>query len=317
MFQPAQSGLFFDLFVSKSPAMERVYHLISRVARASYPVLITGETGTGKELVALAIHRQAGGQRPFVAVDCTALAPTLFESEMFGYVKGAFTGAIADRRGLIELAEKGTLFFDEIGNLPFELQPKLLRALQQKEIRPLGSNEIRNCASRVLAATNVPLEKGVAEGRFRADLFYRLNVMQIALPPLRARPEDIEPLVRHMVARFSLEIGVSPDISPDALLRFGKYHWPGNVRELQNVVHRAMAIEEGPTLEFLDFPPERQDLPFEGPVETLASMEKRAFLRALQITGNRQLAAKMLGVGKTTIYRKLKEYEREGRDNAE
>ncbi|HWH60776.1 MAG TPA: sigma-54 dependent transcriptional regulator [Terriglobales bacterium] len=314
MPQPVRPELFFGLFVGRSPLMQRVYRLIIRAASASYPVLITGETGTGKELVARAIHVQSRPQRPFVALDCSAVSPALFEAEMFGSLKGAYTGAIADRKGLMEMADSGTLFFDEIGNLPLELQPKILRALQQKEIRPVGCNYTRGFAARIIAATNVPLEQAVAEKRFRADLFYRLNVMQITLPPLRARREDIEPLVRHIMAQCSEELGPPREISPSALARLQQYDWPGNVRQLQNVVERAMAFEADPMLEFPDLPSEPCGLPASGPIQTLASMEYHALLRAVQLADdNKLLAAKMLGIGKTTLYRKLREYKQEAR----
>lgn len=310
MPQPVRPDLFFGLFVGRSPLMERVYRIIARVARASCPVLITGETGTGKELVARAIHLQSRPQCPFVTLDCSAVSPGLFEAEMFGSIKGAYTGAIADRKGLMEMADNGTLFLDEIGNLPLELQPKLLRALQQREIRPVGSNYARGFAARIIAATNLPLEQAVAKNHFRADLFYRLNVIQIAVPPLRARREDIEPLVRHTMAQCAAELGMSPEISPSALARLQQYDWPGNVRELQNVVERAMAVEVGPVLEFPDLPFESCRLPACGPVQTLASMEYDALHRAMHFAGNNKLlAAKMLGIGKTTLYRKLKEYK--------
>lgn len=292
--------------------MQRVYRQIARVGSADYPVVIIGETGTGKELVARAIHNHARSLQPFIAVDCAALVPTLFESEMFGSVKGAYTGAIANRIGLMERAGRGTMFLDEISNLPLGLQPKLLRALQAREMRPVGSNETRRFAARVIAASNIPLERAVRDQRFRKDLLYRLNVVQITLPPLRSRREDIELLVWHMVAQSSQESNTPREISPDALRRLEQYDWPGNIRQLENVVQKAMAIEDGPVLEFLDFPPAdvlSQSVPMGGPVEPLVSIERRALLRAVEIAGSKQLAAKMLGIGKTTIYRKLKEYE--------
>lgn len=311
MPQPVRPDLFFGLFVGSSSSMERVYRLIPRVASASYPVLITGETGTGKELVARAIHLQASPQRQFVAFDCSAVSPALFEAEMFGCVKGAYTGAIADRKGLMEMANDGTLFLDEIGNLPLELQPKILRALQQKEIRPVGSNQTRGFAARIVAATNIPLEEAVAGNRFRADLFYRLNVMRITLPPLRSRREDIEPLVRYVMAQCSEQLGSEREISSSALARLEEYDWPGNVRELQNVVEQAMAFESGPILEFPDFPFASYYQPADRPIQTLASMEYHALLRAVRLTGDKPLAAKMLGIGKTTLYRKLKQYKQQ------
>ena len=309
MPQPVRPELFFGLFVSRSPVMERIYRLIARIARTPYPVLITGETGTGKELVARAIHLHSRPRGPFVALDCSAVSPALFEAEMFGSIKGAYTGAIVDRKGLMEMADGGTLFLDEIGNLPLELQPKILRALQQREIRPVGCSHTRGFAARVIAATNVLLEQAVAESHFRADLFYRLNVMQITLPPLRARREDIEPLVRHTMAQCAEEIGTSREISPAALARLEQYDWPGNVRELQNVVARAMAFEVGSVLEFPDLLSGSCRLPACAPIQTLASMEYDALRRAMHFAGNNKiLAARMLGIGKTTLYRKLREY---------
>jgi two-component system response regulator HydG len=294
--------------------MKKIYRLISKVALQRHPVLIMGESGTGKELVARAIHTHGPWRdQPFVPVDCGALPPTLIESELFGHVKGAFTGAAQSRQGLLAAARSGTLFLDEIGELPIELQSRLLRALQEHEIRPLGGNERVRFEARIIAATNQDLEAGIKRGTFRKDLFFRVNVVSIKMPSLRDRKEDIPELVRHFLARFGNEKSVAK-ISDEALGRLMSYDWPGNVRELENCIQRAVSLGSGTFIQMQDLPSamlyhlarkssSRQDL------TTLQALEQQAIRRALQATGgDRVRAAKLLGIGKTTIYRKLKEY---------
>jgi two-component system response regulator HydG len=304
---------FADM-VGVSERMKKTYRLIAKVALQRHPVLIMGESGTGKELVARAIHTHGPWRdQPFVPVDCGALPPTLIESELFGHVKGAFTGAAQSRQGLLAAAGSGTIFLDEIGELPVELQSRLLRALQEHEIRPLGSNERIQFEARIIAATNQDLEAGVNRGAFRKDLYFRLNVVSIKMPSLRDRKEDIPALVRHFLARFGNEKSVTL-ISDQALGRLMSYDWPGNVRELENCIQRAVSLGSGTFIQMQDLPsamlyhlarksPSRQDL------STLQALEQQAIRQALQATGgDRVRAAKLLGIGKTTIYRKLKEY---------
>jgi len=296
--------------------MQRVYRLIEKVSQHTYPVLILGESGTGKELVARSIHfsglRRA---RPFVPVDCSALVPTLIEAELFGYVKGAFTGAQHSKQGLLEAAGDGTLFLDEIGDLPVDLQAKLLRALQEREIKPVGATERVAIRARVIAATNRDLEAAVRGGSFRQDLYFRLNVVQIKLPPLRERKSDIPVLANTFLEKFSDSKSSVRTISEDAMRRLMAYDWPGNVRELENAVERAVALGSGPILHVGDLPsnlqyaqPER--FPDQGELVPLEELERRAIFNALRETsGDKLAAARMLGIGKTTLYRKLKQYE--------
>lgn len=302
----------FEGLVGASAKMQRVYELILKVAEKRHPVLVLGESGTGKELVARAIHRHSPWrEKPFVAVDCGALTPTLIESELFGHAKGAFTGATQSRAGLLSEAHGGTVFLDEIGELPVELQSKLLRALQEREIRPLGSNEAVRLEARIVAATNVDLEAAVRAGRFRSDLYYRLNVVTLKVPPLREHREDIPLLVDHFLARYGSEEGVT-GFSPEAIDRLNNYNWPGNVRELENCVQRALALGSGPVLGLQDLPPSllRPAEPPEPPAAArLDELERQAIQQALEASGgDRTRAAKILGIGKTTIYRKIKQY---------
>ena len=230
---------FADL-IGVSVKMQRVYRLIERVSQHAYPVLILGESGTGKELVARSVH-YSGVRRnkPFIPVDCSSLVPTLIEAELFGYVKGAFTGALHAKQGLMEIADGGTLFLDEIGDLPFDMQAKLLRALQEKEVRPVGSTDRIPLSARIIAATNRDLDAAVRQGTFRQDLFFRLNVVQIKIPPLRERKTDIPILVNSFLEKFSEANGKIRTISEDAIARMMAYDWPGNVRELENAIERA------------------------------------------------------------------------------
>jgi len=306
----------FGGLVGVSARMQRVYKLIQKVAQHSYPVLILGESGTGKELVARSIHFSGPRKsKPFAPVDCSSLVPTLIESELFGYVKGAFTGAQQTKQGLFEAAGEGALFLDEIGDLPVDLQAKLLRALQEREIKPVGSNERVGIRARVIAATNRELEAAIRTGTFRQDLYFRLNVVQIKLPPLRDRKGDIPLLVNLFLEKFSDPSRPIHTISEDAMRRIMAYDWPGNIRELENAIERAVALGSGPILSLGDLPsnlqyttPEKiSDADELMPLEVL---ERRAIFRALQETaGDKLAAARLLGIGKTTLYRKLKQYE--------
>jgi len=295
--------------------MQKAYRLIAKVAVTRDSVLILGESGTGKELVARAIHAKGpwGGQ-PFVPIDCGALTPTLIESEIFGHVRGAFTGATHDRQGLLTAAGEGTVFLDEIVELPVELQSKLLRALQEREIKPLGSNERIPVKARIVAATNQDLEVAIKRGTFRKELYFRLNVVSIKLPPLRERREDIPGLVRFFLAKHKADLGGITGVSDEAMARLISYDWPGNVRELENCILRALALGCAPEIRVVDLPSNLLYLvgePRHDPrtLATLHALEQRAILQALEATkGDRLRAAKLLGIGKTTIYRKLKEY---------
>ena len=303
----------FGGLIGGSTPMRRLCELIKRVSQSASPVLLLGETGTGKELVARCIHLKGPRhEKTFVPVDCSALAPTLVESELFGHVKGAFTGAEHSKRGLFQTANGGTLFLDEVGELSPPLQAKLLRALQEKEVRPVGATERTPIDVRIIAATNRDLDAGVRIGRFRQDLFYRLNVVQIKLPPLRERKLDIPLLVGHFL-ELSDPLRPVRAISDDALQLLLSYDWPGNVRELQNAVECALALSSKNVLNAEDFQSVPIGLGIFGAKELipLAEMERRAILHALQQTdGDRLAAAQLLGIGKTTLYRKLKEYRR-------
>src|SRR6202020_1710670 len=247
--------------VGRSPEMEKLYRILSKVAYSTHPVLILGESGTGKELVARSIHFNGpNATKPFVPVDCGSLVPTLIESELFGHVKGAFTGADRAKEGLLASAEGGTVFLDEIGELALDLQAKLLRALQEKEVRPVGSITARPISARVLAATNRDLTGMVERGTFRKDLYFRLNVVNLRIPPLRDRREDIAPLAMHYLERMEKESGVVRTLSDSTLRVMSEYDWPGNVRELENAIERACALSSGPVLHMGDLPTELQNL---------------------------------------------------------
>jgi two-component system response regulator HydG len=309
----------FGELVGTSGRMQRLYRLIAKVSESRHPVLIVGESGTGKELVARSIHA-LGPRRdgPFVPVDCAGLVPTLIESELFGYVKGAFTGAVQAKQGLLKLAQGGTLFLDEIAELPVDLQAKLLRAIQEREIKPVGSTERLPLDVRILAATNRDLELAMREGRFRQDLYYRLNVVTVRVPPLRERRSDVPLLVNHFLERFTDSARPFKGFSEDAMNRLMSYDWPGNVRELENVVERAVALGAGPVVHTVDLPSNLQapggaaalgaPTVREG-ILPLRELEKRAILDAIrELGGDKLQAARRLGIGKTTLYRKLKEY---------
>lgn len=309
--RPGYGGL-----IGMSPRMERVYKTIAKVSLRDHPVLILGESGTGKELVARSIHyfgtRKA---KPFVPVECSALVPTLVESELFGHSKGAFTGAMHAKQGLLESANGGTLFLDEIGEMSLEMQAKLLRSLQHREIKPVGSTERRSIDVRVVAATNRDLETATKNGTFRQDLYFRLNVIQIKLPPLRERKSDIPLLVTAFLEKLAGADGSPMEMTEDAMQRMIAYDWPGNVRELENAVERAVALGSGPYIAVHDLPSSLQYPTTERPPEKeeilpLGELERRAILGTLrQAGGDKQAAARMLGIGKTTLYRKLKQYQ--------
>jgi len=328
------------LLVGQSPRIRNVLRMVEKLGRCRWPVLLLGETGTGKEVVARSIHKvQPVG--PFVTIDCSSLVGPLMESELFGHVKGAFTGAATAKTGLIEVADGGTAFFDEIGELPLDLQAKLLRVLQEKEFRPVGSLTHRRSDFRVIAATNRDLAKEVEKGTFRRDLFYRLNVVNLRLAPLRDRKEDIPALIAHFLARH----GKGHTLTQETFEAMLSYDWPGNVRELENCIQHMVAINTGPLLHAAELPSMLQNYllakkaqalsvavgfqpvpkpPGEAPAHEhrgapegarspiipLTQMERQAILEALAYTkGDRAIAANLLGIGRTTLYRKLKEYQ--------
>ena len=309
----------FGNIIGRAPDMEKLYRIIAKAGQSSHPVLILGESGTGKELVAKSIH-SAGMFRtkPFIPVDCGSLVPTLIESELFGHVRGAFTGATNPKDGLLAIAEGGTVFLDEIGELPVDLQAKLLRAIQEKEIRPVGSVKRVPINVRILAATNRDLERAVGEGTFRRDLFFRLNVLTLRIPPLRERRQDIPLLVAHFLERIGHDAGFEKTISSGGLKALMSYDWPGNVRELENSLERACALSSAHEIQLRDLPTQIYSVPLEmtgaiapqAGIVPIAELEKHTILHALtQVNGDKMLAARLLGIGKTTLYRKLKEYE--------
>lgn len=317
--EQSRSRQGYGNIIGHSPEMERLYRIIAKAGQSTHPVLILGESGTGKEMVAKAIH-QAGPLRnkPFIPVDCGSLVPTLIESELFGHVRGAFTGATGPKDGLLAIAEGGTVFLDEIGELPIDLQAKLLRAIQEKEVRPVGSVKQIPINVRILGATNRDLEQAVNEGTFRRDLFFRLNVLTLRIPPLRERRLDIPLLVAHMLERIGRDSGMEKRISDEALKVLLAYDWPGNVRELENSLERACVLTSNPEIQMRDLPTHLSgaptaimDRPGNG-IVPIAELEKRMILNAIaQVNGDKMTAARMLGIGKTTLYRKLKEYEGE------
>ena len=315
--------------VGRSPEMDKLYRILAKVAQSSHPVLILGESGVGKELVARSIHSNGPhADRPFVPIDCGSLVPTLMESELFGYVKGAFTGANRSKDGLLASAQGGTVFLDEIGELPLDLQAKLLRALQEKEVRPVGANHRIPINVRILAATNRNLAAMVEQGRFRKDLYYRLSVVNLRIPPLRERKQDIPLLAAHFLERLSRETGTTHTLSDEVLRTLVDYEWPGNVRELEHSLDRACTLSSGPIVHLGDLPTQLQNFHLQhrrpapvaaaalgapgssrAPVLPLAQLEKQAILETLRkLNGDKLLAARLLGIGKTTLYRKLKEY---------
>src|SRR5271163_982094 len=328
------------LLVGQSPRIRNVLRMVDKLGHCRWPVLLLGETGTGKEVVARSIHN-VSPVGPFVTIDCSSLVGPLMESELFGHVKGAFTGAATTKMGLIEAANGGTAFFDEIGELPLDLQAKLLRVLQEKEFRPVGSLLQKRSDFRVIAATNRDLAKEVEKGTFRQDLFYRLNVVNLRLSPLRDRKEDIPALIAHFLMRH----GRGHTLTQETLEAMLSYDWPGNVRELENCIQHMVAINTGPLLHAAELPSMLQNHlltkktqylsvavgahslakpPGEAdshqhranpehvrpPILPLNQMERNAIMDALEYTkGDRAIAANLLGIGRTTLYRKLKEYQ--------
>ena len=328
------------MLVGQSPRIRNILRMVDKLGRSRWPVLLLGETGTGKEVVARSIH-EVHPRGSFVTIDCSSLVGPLMESELFGHVKGAFTGAVAPKIGLIETADGGTAFFDEIGELPLDLQAKLLRVLQEKEFRPVGSLTQKRSDFRVIAATNRDLAKEVEKGTFRQDLFYRLNVVNLRLAPLRDRKEDIPALIAHFLTRH----GKGHTLTQETLEAMLSYDWPGNVRELENCIQHMVAINTGPLLHAGELPSMLQNhliakkaqalsvaVGFQplskppgeatsherrGPQESahspiipLTQIERRAIMEALEYTkGDRAIAANLLGIGRTTLYRKLKEYQ--------
>jgi len=318
-----ESYRFGDI-IGKSPEMLDIFNLISRVAPSKASVLILGESGTGKELIAKAIHQWSPRvDRPFVTINCTAIPENLLESEMFGHVKGSFTGAVANKPGLVEAAHTGTLFLDEVGEIPPSIQAKLLRFLQDKEFRRVGSNEDRKVDVRVIAATNKKLEKEIENGNFREDLYYRLNVIRIRLPPLREREEDIPILIAHFLKKFTAEQGKEiHKVSSLAMRVLSKYSYPGNVRELENIIERCVTLEQSDQLTAENLPPKIAEstestggapdagIPPDGIDlnREMENMERKLILRALEITGgNRSRAARLLGISFRSLrYRLVK-----------
>ena len=311
----------FEELIGASPPMLQLYDLLGRAASTSASVLITGESGTGKELVARALHRRSTRRSgPFVAVNCSAIPPNLIESELFGHIKGAFTDAKISRSGLFVKASGGTIFLDEIGDMPREVQPKLLRALQERTVRPVGGDMEMPFDARVIAATNRNLEAAVAEKAFREDLFYRINVIHIDAPPLRERGRDVLLIAQHFVEHYALQTEKPvAGLSAAAAEKLLAYGWPGNIRELQNCIERAVALTRYPELQVMDLPdkiasyrPSSALVVSNNPASELVSMdevERRYILRVLQaVQGNKKEAAKVLGFDRKTLYRKLERY---------
>jgi len=310
-------------FIGASPALEKVRDLIERVAGSDASVLITGESGSGKEVVARSLHRQSRrGDKPFMAINCAAMPEALLESELFGHARGAFTDARQAHSGLLAEAHGGTVFLDEIGDMPLGLQPKLLRVVQERTVRPLGSTTEVAIDVRFIAATNLDIESAVEERRFREDLFFRLNVIRLELPPLRARPADILPLAQHFMQRFAATAGKQIDaISPAVAERLLTYPWPGNVRELQNCIERGVALARFTELGIDDLPErvrlhKNTDVVVAGsdPSELLRmeEIERRYILHVLNaVQGNKTAAARILGIERKTLYRKLEQFRAE------
>jgi len=318
LFETMKSRQGFGSMVGRSPEMEKLYRIIAKSGQSTHPVLILGESGTGKEMVAKAIHSSGPlRNKPFIPVDCGSLVPTLIESELFGHVRGAFTGATSPKDGLLAIADGGTIFLDEIGELPIDLQAKLLRAIQEKEIRPVGSVKHVPIDVRILGATNRDLERAVIEGSFRRDLFFRLNVLTLRIPPLRERRQDIPLLVAHFLERIGRDSGAEKTVSDETLKALLQYDWPGNVRELENSLERACALSSAREIQVRDLPTHLAGAPLaivnsqpDTGIIPMAELERRTILTALaQVNGDKMLAARLLGIGKTTLYRKLKEYE--------
>src|SRR6201984_3522811 len=307
--------------VFQSKPMQEIEELIEAMAPSDANVLIAGESGVGKEVIANTIHARSGGaDQPMVKLNCAACPETMIEGELFGYVKGAFTGAMHDFPGMIAAADGGTLFLDEISDMPADLQTRFLRVLQEREYRPLGSTRMLKANFRVIAATNRPISQALAENRLRSDLYYRLNTFQIDVPPLRERKQDIPPVVTFFVKQFAQQLGKSePEISPEAFQKLLDYSWPGNVRELQNAIEYAVVLARQNVIGVKELPAEVQlpvalqqaeigGLPRKG-VQTLDDLERTAILQALaECRGNKKKAAELLGIQRPTLYNKLKRY---------
>jgi DNA-binding NtrC family response regulator len=314
--QVVSNEIELNVIDGTSAKIQDVLRMVSRLKDTRTPVLIVGESGTGKELVARAIHfRGSLRKRPFVAVDCGSLVPTLIESELFGYERGAFTGALKSKEGLFVSANGGTIFLDEIGELPLEMQAKLLRVLQEKEIRPVGSNQRHKIDVRVVAATNRDLESAYRAGTFRKDLYFRLNVVTIALPSLRERRSDIPALIQAFLARYSPDAKIT--LTTAAMNSLLQYDWPGNVRELENCIERAIALGNRRSIDVQDLPPSIRTVSPEsisrsesGPgSNNLEDMERETIRRVVeQAKGDKVMAGRLLGISRATLYRKLKRY---------
>ena len=331
-----RTGASMGNLVGNSPAMEKLYRILSKVAATPHPVLIVGESGTGKELVARSIHANGpNANKPFLPVDCGSLAPAMIEGELFGYAKGAIPGTTRSKVGLLASGDGGTIFLDEIGELPLDLQGRLLHALQDRVVLPVGSDQGTPLTARVLACTTRDLTQLVETGRFRKDLYFRLNIVTLRIPALRERRGDIPLLAAHILERMKAEQGVAYTFADEALHLLMDYDWPGNVRELERAIERACSLSSGPILHLGDFPTQMQDYQFHAqqslqefnqaaaaadatnlsgssdahPVQSIAELEKKAILTTItQLHGDKLLAARLLGIGKTTLYRKLKEY---------
>ncbi|WP_319561010.1 sigma-54 dependent transcriptional regulator [Marispirochaeta sp.] len=310
--------------IFRSPPMREIAETLRKIGRISSPVLLTGESGSGKEVIARALHSIYQGEEdlPFISINCPAVPESLLESELFGYKKGAFTGADADFEGKVRVAEGGTLFLDEIGDLPLSIQPKLLRLLENKTIEPLGSTRPIKIRTRIVCATNRNLEQLVEEGTFRRDLFYRINTFHFVIPPLRKRREDIAPLAEYFLDTFVVDFGLDERyLAGPALRTLESYNWPGNVRELKNVIERCVVLSSGSIIEEKDLPPDikKEDLTdftpagdvefIAGNGRTLHGMEKKVLLSALDACdGNISAAARRLGVTRNTMRYRLKKY---------
>jgi DNA-binding NtrC family response regulator len=317
--QQVHSRYGFENIIGQSARMREIFELVAHVSDLAVNILIVGESGTGKEMIARAIHQNsARAAKSFIPINCAAIPETLLESELFGYVRGAFTDARKDRRGLFQAASGGVLFLDEISEIPLSLQAKLLRVIEDKEVRPLGTNQGEKVDARLVSACNRDPELLVQEGRFRQDLYYRLNVIRIDLPPLRERAEDIPVLIEHFMRKFSGQVQHKLDgIEPEALTALINYHWPGNVRELEHTIERAVLLGKESRIGLEDFPPSlvarNNVLPLADAIAksyTLKDLEKEYIMRAMEtVGGNKTEAAKILGVDRTTLYRKLEEYK--------
>jgi transcriptional regulator with GAF, ATPase, and Fis domain len=305
----------FPGLIGRSSAMERILRLVENLEHSEATVLLTGESGTGKEILARTIHAHSPRRNgPFVAVNCGALPGDLLESELFGHVRGAFTGAVRERAGRFELAAGGTMFLDEVGDVPLHLQVKLLRVLQEKTFEPVGQSKSKSTDARIIAATNLDLRRAVQEGRFREDLFYRLRVVPIEIPPLRERRADIEPLATHLLARVAARQGRALRFSPEALRAILDNHWPGNVRELENALEYAVAVSRGQTLLLEDLPAELQPSTLETPKEITSAPAAGPIhdivhiRRALEAHRWRRVdAARALGISRATLWRRMRE----------